>query len=63
MLLFRNSTNFAKVNITKINENGLIAKISTSQENIKISKIHNRRKKLLKKLQNKNLPKDCKYEI
>ena len=35
VLLFRNSTNFAKVNTSKINENALIAKISMGK---KISK-------------------------
>ena len=39
VLLIRNSTNFAKVNTSQINQNAVIAKNKHIRENLEISKI------------------------
>ena len=48
VLLFRDSTNFVKVNKSEINQNALIAKISVSKKMSKFPKYIKRRNKLLK---------------
>ena len=38
VLHFRNFANFAKANTPEINQNALIAKVSTCEKNVKLSK-------------------------
>ena len=47
VLLIRNSTNFAKVNTSQINQNALIAKNKHMRENVKISKIDKKKKQTI----------------
>ena len=47
VLLIRNSTNFAKVNTSQINQNTLIAKNKHMRENVKISKIDKKKKQTI----------------
>ena len=47
VLLFRNTTNFAKVNTSQINQNALIAKNKHMRENVKISKIDKKKKQTI----------------
>ena len=44
VLLFRNSTNFAKLNTTEVNQNTLVANISTCKKT-KISKLDKKKEK------------------
>ena len=47
VLLVRNSTHFAKVNTSQINQNTLIAKNKHMRENVKISNLDKKKKQTI----------------